>query len=123
MKTTYQGDIERIASHYGQHRQLIKLVEELGEATSAASEALNMSMFYEDNGKEKTMDEMWRHLIEELADVRVMTDQILYILRWAMDTERVFDKARAKGVEKTLKRIDQEIIWMKDQEKRENETN
>lgn len=112
MRTTYQGDIETVAVYYGLHRQLIKLIEELGEAASAASEAMNMSMFYESNGKEKTMDEMWRHLIAELADVRVMTDQILYLLLPFLDTDKVFDKAREKGLEKTLARISQERLWM-----------
>ena len=93
-----------IARYYGQEHQLLKLMEELGEASSAASEVLQLLAFSEDGGKESGLEERLEHLASELADVANVSEQILSL--FALETE--FKVARHEGVRKTLERIRRE---------------
>lgn len=108
-------NIKTIADYYGISRQMNKLVEELGEAVSAASEAMSMQMFNETSGKPGNTNERLEHLLAELADVSVMISQMLYLVdtRTTVDAYGVFEATKASGIEKTLKRIDHEIAEMK----------
>lgn len=63
------NEIENIARHYGKDHQLLKLSEELMEAAEAADE-------YRTN---QTVANLL-HLSEELADVRIMVDQMEYLM-------------------------------------------
>lgn len=92
----------KIANYYGKERQVCKLMEELGEATSAASEVLQMLAFSEDGGKESGLEERLEHLASELANV---TEQILTL--FALEVE--FKVARQHGVDKTIARIRKEF--------------
>lgn len=105
-----ENTIYKIANYYGLDRQINKLVEELGEAVSAASEAMSLRNFRESNGKPGTEDERLEHLIAELADVSVMIGQVLYLVdtKTAVDAYGIFYDAKDRGIEKTIKRIDHE---------------
>ena len=94
-----------IARYYGAERQVAKLMEELGEAVSAASEVLQLMTFQEDGGKEADLEIRLEHLAGELADVSNVTEQILFL--FGLETE--FKVARVKGVDKTLARIKEEL--------------
>ena len=61
-----------IARYYGAERQVAKLMEELGEAVSAASEVLQLMTFQEDGGKEADLEIRLEHLAGELADTMQM---------------------------------------------------
>ena len=63
------NEIEIIARHYGKDHQLLKLSEELKAATEAADA-------YSEN---QTVANLL-HLSEELADVRIMIDQMEYLM-------------------------------------------
>lgn len=56
----------KIAEHYGEKHQMLKAVEEMAELTQAI-------MKYIDNPAK------WDDLLEELADVLIMTEQIDYL--------------------------------------------
>lgn len=58
----------RIAVHYGRENQLGKLEEELTEALEA------LRAFREEETKNNLL-----HLAEELADVRIMSDQVMFL--------------------------------------------
>lgn len=58
----------RIAVHYGRENQLGKLEEELTEALEALRD------FREEETKNNLL-----HLAEELADVRIMSDQVMFL--------------------------------------------
>lgn len=95
----------KIANYYGPEHQLVKLMEELGEASSAASEVLQLLAFSEDGGKESGLEERLEHLVSELADVANVTEQILTL--FALEVE--FKVARQRGVDKTIARIRKEL--------------
>jgi len=101
MNTKRAAKLLKIANYYGQERQVCKLMEELGEASSAASEVLQLLAFSEDGGKESGLEERLEHLASELADVANVTEQILTL--FALEVE--FKVARQRGVDKTIARI------------------
>lgn len=105
MNTKRAAKLLKIANYYGQERQVCKLMEELGEATSAASEVLQLLAFSEDGGKESGLEERLEHLASELADVANVTEQILAL--FALEVE--FKVARQHGVDKTIERIRKEL--------------
>ena len=105
MNTKRAAKLLKIANYYGQERQVCKLMEELGEATSAASEVLQLLTFSEDSGKESGLEERLEHLASELADVANVTEQILTL--FALEVE--FKVARQRGVDKTISRIKKEL--------------
>ena len=105
MNTKRAAKLLKIANYYGQERQVCKLMEELGEATSAASEVLQMLAFSEDGGKESDLEERLERLASELADVANVTEQILTL--FALEVE--FKVARQHGVDKTIARIRKEL--------------
>ena len=105
MNTKRAAKLLKIANYYGQERQVCKLMEELGEATSAASEVLQLLSFSEDGGKESGLEQRLEHLASELADVANVTEQILTL--FALEVE--FKVARQHGVDKTIARIRKEL--------------
>lgn len=105
MNTKRAAKLLKIANYYGQERQVCKLMEELGEASSAASEVLQLLAFSEDGGKESGLEERLERLASELADVANVTEQILTL--FALEVE--FKVARQRGVDKTIARIRKEL--------------
>ena len=105
MNTKRAAKLLKIANYYGQERQVCKLMEELGEASSAASEVLQLLAFSEDGGKNSGLEERLEHLASELADVANVTEQILTL--FAIEVE--FKVARQRGVDKTIARIRKEL--------------
>lgn len=68
------NDITRIADHYGLHHQLGKLLEELGELEEAADLAYTESRY-----TTELSDGITERLVDELADVAIMIEQIAYL--------------------------------------------
>lgn len=95
----------KIANYYGPEHQLVKLMEELGEATSAASEVLQLLAFSEDGGKKSDLEGRLERLAAELADVANVTEQILTL--FALEVE--FKVERQRGIDKTIARIRKEL--------------
>ena len=93
-----------IARYYGEEKQVCKLMEELGEAVSAASEVLMLLSYREQGGKKRDLTARLEHLAEELADVVNVTEQIIQM--FGLETD--FKVARHAGIQKTLKRIREE---------------
>ena len=74
-------DIEKIAKHYGFANQASQLVEEMAELTKALSKMRRSNRdnaLIETDGEFYTIEE--RAVIEEIADVSVMIEQIKYLL-------------------------------------------
>ena len=93
-----------IARYYGEEKQVCKLMEELGEAVSAASEVLMLLSFHEQGGKKRDLEARLEHLAAELADVFNVAEQVIAL--FGLETD--FKVARHAGVQKTLKRIREE---------------
>lgn len=60
---------EKMSNKFSMHQQLVKLIEELGECTAAASRLLQTSS--SDHAK---------NLVEEIIDVEFLFDQMRYYL-------------------------------------------
>lgn len=97
--------LAEIIDHYGFNHQLCKLIEELGEATSAASELLMLAEFEDADGKRKDHQQRTEHLLCELADVQNVMDQLVFYLTNHPDQWNAY---RDIGVIKTIERIDRE---------------
>lgn len=91
----------RIARYFGEEKQVCKLIEELGEATSAASEVLMRLTYQEYAGKDMTITECLEHLAAELADVQNVAEQVISLFGLELD----FKVARQAGIDKTLRYI------------------
>ena len=90
-----------IARYYGEEKQVCKLMEELGEAVSAASEVLMLLSFHEQGGKKRDLEAR----LEHLADVFNVAEQVIAL--FGLETD--FKVSRHAGVQKTLKRIREEV--------------
>lgn len=62
-------DFKKIANHYGLRRQLWQTVEEMAELTQVICKTGRYDM-----------DTVRDHLVEEVADVSIMIDQVIYLL-------------------------------------------
>lgn len=82
--------IKTIAEHYGLNNQLMQTAEECAELTQAI-----MKVFRNGLGEERD------HLIEELADVQIMTYQLEYLLG-----DSSLDKVREEKISRQLRRIE-----------------
>lgn len=66
--------IKYIADYYGIHSQLIKLVEEMSEVTKEITKLLNAT-------EDKKIIDIYRNTLpEELADLSVVYDQVVYLM-------------------------------------------
>lgn len=84
--------IKTIAEHYGLNNQLMQTAEECAELTQAI-----MKVFRNGLGEERD------HLIEELADVQIMTAQLEYLLG-----DSALGKVREEKIKRQLGRIENE---------------
>jgi len=89
--------LKQIADHYGLDNQLEKLQEELKELDEAVSE-------YQLDRKKLT------HLLEEIADVENMVDQIKYLVRKTelVTVNVIVESCREEKIERQLERIEKE---------------
>ena len=105
MNAKRAAKLMQIAHYYGEEKQVCKLMEELGEATSAASEVLMLLSYHEQGGKKRDLTARLEHLAGELADVVNVTEQIIQLFGLETDLK----VARHAGIQKTLKRIREEM--------------
>lgn len=67
----YSGMLDTILSHYGKNHQIVKCIEELGELQCALARYINDDPRY-------TLDGLKDNVIEEIADVYFMLDQMAH---------------------------------------------
>ena len=82
-------DYKKIADHYGLRRQLWQTVEEMAELTQVICKTGRYDM-----------DTVRDHLAEEVADVSIMIDQIVYLLG-----DNMIAKIREEKINRQLERI------------------
>ena len=85
-KEKYEAAIRRIADAYGLYNQRDKLVEELSELLVAITH------------------DYFGNTLEEMADVRIMIDQMTYLY----DAKDVVEKLMEKKIKRTLERMEVE---------------
>ena len=80
----YEESIRRIADIYGIYNQRDKLIEELSELLVAITH------------------DYFGNILEEMADVRIMIDQMMYLY----DAREVVEKLMDQKVKRTLERVE-----------------
>ena len=83
-------DLKKIANHYGLRRQLWQTVEEMAELTQVICKTGRYDM-----------DTVRDHLVEEVADVSIMIDQLEYLLG-----DNMIAKIREEKIKRQLERIE-----------------
>lgn len=96
--------IKDIYNHYGKEHQLEKMLEESYELQEATRNLLWLIKAYQCNDKESRIEKAVQHLAEEIADVRIMCDQLEYGLNLQEQCE---DQRRYKLV-RQVARIEKE---------------
>lgn len=97
-----KNKIKRIANHYGLAKQQRQLAEECGELIQATSKYMR----FQEESYALTVD--WTYLqnvIEEIADVEVMLDEMKHLLN--INSEAI-EAIKEKKVNRQLERIERE---------------
>lgn len=100
-----EAKIQRIFKHYGEQSQLIKTQEELKELDEAIQKLIDLNnedsrtSFYHSE-----RDFLKDHIAEELADVRIMIDQIAF----GLGIEKRCAEWREFKINRQLKRMEAE---------------
>lgn len=90
----FEEAIHTIATHYGVEKQSMQTCEECGELITAVSKAI----------RKHSTDSIW-HIAEEIADIRIMTAQLM--LLYGISDLEVTEVMQAK-LERQLERIKRE---------------
>jgi hypothetical protein len=99
MQQNYIERLNNIAKHYGLHRQEEQLIEEMAELTKAIIDKRR----YE-NGtlyKTKSQSALERDIVEELADVKIVLEQLTYL----MGAQDMVENWMEYKVDRELRRI------------------
>ena len=83
-------ELQQIAEHYGLRVQMRKLIEEMAELTQVICKA-----------ERYDLDTVREHLVEEVADVQVVLDQVIYLLG-----DNRIEQIRAEKIARQKRRIE-----------------
>ena len=101
-----EAKIQRIFKHYGEHSQLVKTQEELRELDEAIQKLVDLR---KDDKRtaiyQNERDFLKDHIAEELADVRIMLDQIEY----GLSIEKRCADLREFKIQRQLKRMEDDV--------------
>lgn len=103
-------DESKIAYHYGFENQLRQLQEEAGELISAVNRLCRKMNYYSVEPPKRFIKDQWDSVVEELADLTLMADQVIELMAVRDDVEKV----RKQKVKRQLKRMEDEEIEDKD---------
>lgn len=99
MNTENQNKLQQIANYYGLAWQEGKLIEELGELIVAVSKDFQNKAL-----ESKLVNKLSKGVIEELADVKIMIEQIEYLTDSSLEVETQINKK----LERQISRINLE---------------
>lgn len=83
-------DLRNIAEHYGLRAQMRQLIEEMAELTQVICKS-----------ERYDLDTVREHLVEEVADVQVVLEQVIYLLG-----DNRIEQIRAEKIERQKRRIE-----------------
>lgn len=98
----YETNIKN-GEHFGAEKQMVVLIEELAELTQAATKWLRIQQ--QGQTVRKSEGEVMENLIEELADVSIMTEQIKHLLGVS---EKELHEIRSEKIMRTANYIKKE---------------
>lgn len=93
-----------IADHYGWRIQSQQLIEEMAELTQVICKEKRSRGEGQSIGGTWLYSDIKKHLIEEIADVKLMLEQVIYLLGVETDIKKVINKK----VRRTMERISRE---------------
>lgn len=93
--------LKKIADHYGFDAQAEKAIEEMAELIVAIKHLKKL------DGNEA---DYLVHFVEELADVKIMIDQLVFLVRQGEECAASFDLQTEYKIERTLRRIAEEEL-------------
>lgn len=94
--------LKKIADYYGFDSQAEKAIEEMAELIVAIKHLKKL------DGNEA---DYLVYFVEELADVKIMIDQLIYLKRRSTEGAKIFDTATEFKIKRQLKRIaDEETV-------------
>ena len=88
--TLIDKDLRNIAEHYGLRVQMRQLIEEMAELTQVICKS-----------ERYDLDTVREHLVEEVADVEVVLDQVIYLLG-----DNRIEQIRAEKIARQKRRIE-----------------
>lgn len=91
----YSRDVKRIADHFGYEKQKNMLIEEMAELIQALNKF-----------DRKKNEEAYENIIEEMADVELMIDQVRYLLDI---NKEAIEEIKAEKVRRTKEIINQAL--------------
>lgn len=97
--------LKRIAHYYGYKEQASQLVEEMAELTQALNKFRRKRKEYtggKTNPAKGTIEDVIGNLVEELADVSICLEQVVYLLNAKIDVEAV----REEKIQRQLERME-----------------
>lgn len=97
--------LKRIAHYYGYTEQASQLVEEMAELTQALNKFRRKRKEYmetKSNPAQGTIEDVTGTLIEELADVSICLEQVVYLLNAKKDVEDI----REEKIKRQLERME-----------------
>lgn len=103
----YEKKITFIADHYGEEEQLIQTSEECHELGKAALKYRRVLM--DNNASAETRRDAREAVIEELADVLIMAEQLIYLGGCQGDVEKMIALKLARQVERIKAGNGQEV--------------
>jgi NTP pyrophosphatase (non-canonical NTP hydrolase) len=106
-RSTMENAIKQIADKYGYDAQSRQLIEECAELTQAVNKLWRLEQ-KQNRTITQDIDLSFakEHLVEELADVSIMVEQILYLL----DCNSDFEIEKAKKIKRQLERMKVEQV-------------
>lgn len=104
-KSEYEQDIQKLADYYGFDNQSDKTIEECAELIQAIEK-------YKENERNNYMNEdekqeYRQHMIEEIADVQIMLDQLVYLLNCEEEMKKVIEYKVKRQLERIRKEKEQ----------------
>lgn len=94
----YKKNIAAICEHYGYNSQSRQLIEEMAELTVA------INKWWRCDGDLRQRAEKRANIVEEIADVKIMLDQMIYFICGKAEVEKIVN---AK-IERQLNRMESE---------------
>lgn len=94
----------RIAEHFGLEPQMQQLIEEMAELTQAICKHKRKKGEGQPLSDAIAARHVEENLIEELADVKLVLEQVIFLLRAESDVQKVVNQK----IERTLERIGEE---------------
>lgn len=89
-----------IAGHYGLEVQMQQLIEEMGELTQAICKHFRMQGQGQPVSKDLSLSLVEGNLVEELADVKLVLDQVIYLLSCASQVQVVMEQKTKRTIER-----------------------